>query len=549
MVALWCAMPAGLAHSRSLKISPTAAPAAMGGGFASGAVGAARSFIPKVSLTPSLSPTISPSLTLTRTPLMTLSAPTASVALPAAGTLAPVAAMPALRAGLARPDLVIRAETANAQGKSSIRRRKSVLSGLRAGSKAGIAAAAAAPAAGWALAGRVFHGEAKKANTVEPDFNGASAAEEATKAEQLPPFLKVGDPKDAEFLAQVYQEAMKSKTGASVLKRIEELSGGGRQPTLIELFDYRDSNEGEVTFDWELVRLDKHLIARGPANAAPSFIHELTHVLQIAEGLPYGALELEIEAYLHSLKVAHELGLSFKKGHFLDSASRSFRRSLNSFIDFVTESYDDSFSLLNGSFEDMEKRLLKEKRQGDRNIAEYEATLADRRQTYKKLKAAGHGERFLKSYYAAEIKVNRTNITSEEASLYWVIRDLKILNTEAGRRRYLKFSRRVLKAARQFQRRVRYESARKKAKRISLPTAAQLKAFKPAPMDEKKGKHSTRKPIEIPETPAELPEGIQVLPESDVPWVGAVLAELRKSAVGAERLDVPSSNRKMAWLS
>ncbi len=262
----------------------------MGGGFASGAVGAARSFIPKVSLTPSLSPTISPSLTLTRTPLMTLSAPTASVALPAAGNLAPVAAMPALRAGLARPDHVIRAETANAQGKSSIRRRKSVLSSLRAGSKLAAGAAVAAPNAAWELVGRVFHGEAKNANTVEPDFNGASAAEEATEAERLPPFLKSGNPQDAEFLAQVYEEAMKSRTGAAVLKRIEELSGGGRQPTLIEMFAYKDSNEGEVTFDWELVRLDKKLKERGPAAAAPSFIHELTHVLQIAEGLPYGAI-------------------------------------------------------------------------------------------------------------------------------------------------------------------------------------------------------------------------------------------------------------------
>lgn len=506
LVAFWCALPAGLSHAAPVKASPAAARLKPSGGFIFGAAGG---------LTP-LSAQPLPSLPSAALPVPAAGTPALSrVALPppaVPGSLPPVLA-PALPAPAARGAL-------RADGPSRNRRRSEAAASAMESLRAAAGAEEEGPRP--ELQGEIFDG--------------------AASAPRLPAYLRAASPEDSAFLARVYEEALRSRTGRAVLKRVEELTGAGRQPVILELFDYRDNTEGDLTPDWELVRLERGFMKSGPRSAAPTFIHELTHVLQIAEGLPHGALELELEAFLHSLKVAKELGVRFKRGHFLEDASRAFRRSLKDFIELIEGNYEGSFTLVNSSLDKVEERLLRDKKSSERAIREHEADLRERQDTYRALRAAGHPRRALQAYHASYVKGNQVRIQSEEDRLYWTAHDLRILYTEAGRRRYLEYSRDVLSRMRAFHRRNRVPS-RRLGERLLLPPAESGKTFQPRPPGRGRPARPAARP---PEEPAEgapsLPEGLRVLPgRGDESWAARALARLRDSEAGRALLEAAAA--------
>ncbi len=388
------------------------------------------------------------------------------------------------------------------------------------------------------ISAEVFDGARKAMGTVGVNArrgtagnrdSGSKGGEVAEPVPELPSFLSVANPEHAEWLAQVYQEALKSRSARRVLKQIQELTGSGREPVIIEVVDYQDSNEAEFAYDWELVRLGSHMKKWAPVDAAPSFIHELSHVVQKAEELPSFAVELELEAYTYSLKVARELGIKFRKGHFLETLSRTFKRSVRHFTDFISEDYGDSMTLADDSFEAIEVKLRRQKAASERAIKKLEGYLKARRKTYKLLKAARLPPKLLRSYRVHEITATQKDIIDYEANLYWLHRDLRILRTEAGRRRYLEYARRVFQDAGRFQRVYSEGKGSKNSKRIKLPTMWDVKNFEPVDSRPKKTKVP---PMAAATSDKKLPAGFSALPD-DQAWLAETLAVMGETPSGA----------------
>ncbi|HVE13676.1 MAG TPA: hypothetical protein VNI01_09800, partial [Elusimicrobiota bacterium] len=384
----------------------------------------------------------------------------------------------------------------------------------------------------------------------EPAAAGPGAAAPAllAPAPKLPPYLRTASPEDEAHLARVYEAAMRSATGRAVLARVADLAGQGRQPVLIEVFDYRPSENfiGYLSLEWELVRLERSLVRGRPEEGAPTLIHELTHVLQAAGGILMGSLESELEANLHTLQVGRELGVTFKRGSMYESLARAFRQSPAAFIEAVDHNYPDYFRLLGGNLNKAEDQLLKEHATAERAVAEQEALLSGLRADYEVLRAEGHPEAALKEFHETQIQPARVQLGRYDAYLGAVRRDLRLLYTLPGRTRYVEFTRDLVKKMRSFRRRYRAQGAAgRTAPPLRLPSLEQAQTFQPRPLRPAAPRRKAGKAgAEAAPAPAR-PDGILILPAENADWAARALARLGESALGRRLLaDVGRAARR-----
>jgi hypothetical protein len=553
LLAVLLGLPAGLGHAAAIKIAPTAARAPLGGGFFAAGGSTHKGGA-------------SAQLALPNLPAQNLSAPNnfapavdslpqwapAAHAIPAAvpaGLQLPVA-RPLQQAS--RPAAVLKAspvhpldpalrEPSATQAATAARsdRRRSIRGALTRGAAVMAQALQAAPGQAAHLAGQFFHGDKDVPAAVEGDFKEAPQPAEQPR---LPRFLQTAEQENYDWLVEVYEAAQQSRTARKVLKQIEELTGNGHVPLVLEIVDYGDSNEAEFNFDWNIVRLGDHMMKWEPAAAVPTLIHELTHVLQEAKGLPTAALELELEAYLHSFKVAHELGLSFKRGHALLSYSRKFKHSYSAFVEQILENYEDSISLMNRDFNAVEKVLLKQVAAHEKTVAEWEYYLANRQRTLARMQQLGFKDWQIKNFRADEVEYARGMLVSWEANLNWLLADLKKMRTPSGRKAYAKYTRSVLQRARAFQR-VYGDSRSGRAKPVRIPTIEEAenyilgntplkKAIPKGPVIDAKWLAEFKATLDT----VTQSNAIQVPQSVDAPWMTAVLQALEKTATGRDVL-------------
>ncbi|MBI4346010.1 MAG: hypothetical protein HY553_04105 [Elusimicrobia bacterium] len=307
--------------------------------------------------------------------------------------------------------------------------------------------------------GRWFDG-ARRPDVVQlvlpfPDLE--SPRQSAPKDGALPPYLSIADPAHAKWLADVTAAAWKSKAARRVLAQADELSRGRGRPITVFVSELR-ANNGEYVYDWDMVQMAKHYLKKDPVEAAPTFVHELLHVVQKAQLLPTDALEMELEAYLVTFEVMRELGLPFEKNSFYRNAYNKFRGgTVPEFVKWLTESYETNIPLAGSRLSAYVKELEKRREKTKRRIVRWERKIKASVDAIAEMERTGQDARAIEVYRVDALAKLELQRRDEKANLQWIERDLAMLATEAGRERYRAYSRRVLDYARRLH--ARYNSA------------------------------------------------------------------------------------------
>lgn len=217
------------------------------------------------------------------------------------------------------------------------------------------------------------------------------------------PWLSLEDPKAAAALDRALDLARSTKAGRRALDEAERILGEQGRTLSVTVSDL-GRNYGEYDYVAKTMSLHKDLFKKGrEADLAGTVVHELTHVVQHAQGVPGNALEMEIEAHLVDLGMLEELGLTPRPRTFAAQLHAALRQGPKEFIALLQMAVPGTVFLGESNFEDIGEQL--------------ESDLDD--QNAKKSKAA---KGLAKSIEA----------------------DLDLLRTPEGRASYKAFSKRVL---------------------------------------------------------------------------------------------------------
>ncbi|MBI4423151.1 MAG: hypothetical protein HY554_05460 [Elusimicrobia bacterium] len=219
-----------------------------------------------------------------------------------------------------------------------------------------------------------------------------------------PRFLQV-ERRDQAFVSAAVAAARRSPTGRRILERIDALARRRGRPVRVAVRPLK----GEWgAYDYIRDVLELHAGFRSePELAAPTLAHELQHVLQHEAGVPAEALEMELEAHLVSIEVMRELGIAPSPETFDAVALRQLERGVEDYIRWMQGQLPAKLLLIGSGFAALEDQL-------DTEASELEQRL-DR----------GAGKILA-------------------ARLDWTLRDLQLVRSAAGRRRYRGFARRVV---------------------------------------------------------------------------------------------------------
>lgn len=238
------------------------------------------------------------------------------------------------------------------------------------------------------------------------------------------------------FVQAVVGEALASRTGRAVLRRLES-----PVPVIIA----PEPLGGYFDYDTGVLGLGPRYLKAPPAKAAPTVVHEVTHVLQKRGGvLPSDSFEMEIEAYINDFKVHRELGLKPKRGSYDWKAQRAFSKGVDELVEFLRPHYRDNFFFkdYDGHLEGREERLL-----------------ARRKRLLERLRRARPVLRHLRGHEAANYRRELAGLEEKLAEvdtlLYWTRRDAAIMSDPARRKAYRDRARRVMRRARDEQKRWR----------------------------------------------------------------------------------------------
>lgn len=221
-------------------------------------------------------------------------------------------------------------------------------------------------------------------------------------APRLAPWLATKDAQVAAALDRAVVLAGRTKAGAKALDDAEKLLTDA--PLTVAVKDL-GRNYGEFDYVARKLRLDRRLFEAGrEADLAGTLVHELTHVVQHAQGVPSSALEMELEAHLQDLEMLRELGLEPPKNTFARQALDALKESPQEFIELVQRAVPGLVFLGEQDFDEIMDQL-------ESDLDEASA---------KKSKAA-------QGLAAA------------------IAKDIDLLSTKEGRASYRAFSRRVLK--------------------------------------------------------------------------------------------------------
>lgn len=381
-----------------------------------------------------------------------LRVPSISVSLPAAG-LQPLAAYGATRVAFSAPLPVLPALPAHA----AIVTPAAVP--VAAAAQPEHAAPSAAASLSQAAAGAERTADASDAGAsalLSSGFDGAEppkgpedAADVEDAAPELPAYLSVPDADHARWVASVVAEASTSRTGRAVLARAERLAAQRGRPVLVTVAPI--GNAGEYSFDYEIVTIDKAWMKHDAAHAAPVFIHELLHVLQLAQSLPADAFEMELEAYLAQFRVGEEMGLKVRASNsFHWRAFRRFKNDVDRFIVWLKKEYPNNLAIVGDGLEAYETKLIERHLKMHDELERLEKRRAKKQAVLDRMKASGQPEAACESYRLDEVAPIDDKIRVKKRDIAWAERDLAILRDPEARARYQAYAARVLKKARAY---------------------------------------------------------------------------------------------------
>ncbi|TPW19320.1 MAG: hypothetical protein FD126_2806, partial [Elusimicrobia bacterium] len=277
-------------------------------------------------------------------------------------------------------------------------------------------------------------------------FDGSRPAVSAVRAEpedvpKLYSWFRIADPAHAAALAAILEAAEGSPTGRATLTKLKGMLRSRKRPLVFE-FTRQSASHAYVDWNTEIVRLGTSMLKEDPVHAAPVLIHELTHVIQKSRRLPYHAFELELEAFLVTLKSARELGVKYRRGDFMRSTQLKFAGDLDAFIDWLHAGHDqkENFRLLSGSRDEFLAKLEARLEGAARSVASAARRVARRQATLAQMKDAAYLPAALKTYRLQELEPARERLRSAQADYDTVERDLKLLRSPNGYLRYRRFA-------------------------------------------------------------------------------------------------------------
>ncbi|MDE2290453.1 MAG: hypothetical protein KGL53_00105, partial [Elusimicrobia bacterium] len=210
------------------------------------------------------------------------------------------------------------------------------------------------------------------------------------------------------------------------------------------VFDFTPMRNSHAYVDWQtsVVRLSSSLLKTDPRRAAPILIHELTHVLQKSRSLPYHAFELEHEAFLVTIRTAHELGVRYPRSDFQGEAQRRFEGDLDKYVAWLLRQHEseDNISLLSGSRKEFLEKLYARRTKKEASVRTAERALAKARGTYRTMRSSGYAAESLEYFRKGELDPARENVRYAKGSLALVERDIQVLESLGGYARYRAFA-------------------------------------------------------------------------------------------------------------
>lgn len=298
-----------------------------------------------------------------------------------------------------------------------------------------------APASAKSLASQVREG-------LDPAalFDGSRGDRSAVRAEpasgpKLYSWFRIADPAHAAALAAILEAAEDSATGRATLTKLKGMLRSRKRPLVFE-FTRQSASHAYVDWNTEVVRLGTSMLKEDPVHAAPVLIHELTHVVQKSRRLPYHAFELELEAFLVTLKAARELGVVYKRGDFMRSTQLKFKGDLDAFIDWLHAGHDqkENFRLLSGSRDEFLLKLEERLESAAKSVASAARRVDRREATYAQMRDASYLPAALETYRLQEVEPAREKLRSAQGDYAAVERDLKLLRSPNGYLRYRRFA-------------------------------------------------------------------------------------------------------------
>lgn len=306
------------------------------------------------------------------------------------------------------------------------------------------AQAAAAEAAETQRAPEAQAADAAKA------FDGSVAAPAADGvAAELPPVeaWRAAKGEDAEWIASVMEHLRESKTGRRVLDDVEALARRRGRPVIIDVAAL--ANNAEVRYDSGLLVLDKGNRKKHPRLFAPIMAHELTHVLQkAADFIPVDALEMEIESYTVEARVWDELLLPVPKSSFALKAKTRLQKDPDAFFAWLADEYKKNRILHGTSMESYVEWLNVQREKSVKKLARYDKRVAAAERVIQTMTEAKMPQSQIDAHRAEEIEPALRDRKDEETTLAWIDRDLKLLSTPEGQKRFRDYSRAVIRRAR-----------------------------------------------------------------------------------------------------
>lgn len=313
---------------------------------------------------------------------------------------------------------------------------------------------AAAPAPSEAPRPSPLPDAARAASEASRPFDGGLPAPRLAVAPDAPAraaasveALRAAKGEDAEWLASVLAALRRSRTGRRVLGEVDALAARRGRPVMVDVA--RLSNNAEVRYDSGLLVMDRNLRRQEPALAAPIMAHELQHVLQKAVAVsPADALEMEIESYTVEARVWDELGLVPPEGSFARQAKTLLQKDPDAFFGWLGEQYKTNRLLHGGSLESYIRWLEQGRERALRRAARQEKAAAEARRVLAAMAGAGVPAEQVEAHRHDELLPAEARLRETRLTLKWLERDLGLLSTPEGRKRFRDYSRGVIRRAR-----------------------------------------------------------------------------------------------------
>ncbi len=259
--------------------------------------------------------------------------------------------------------------------------------------------------------------------------------------------VRAAKDEDAEWLAGVIAALRESRTGRRLLKDVDAMSAGRGRPVLVDVA--RISNNAEVRYDSGLLVMDKNHRRKPVRLAAPIMAHELQHVVQKAsEFIPVDSLEMEVESYTIEARVWNELGLKPPPRSFARMAKTRLEKDPDGFVIWLAGEYKKNRLLHGSTVESYVEWLGAEREKNLKKIAAAEKRIRTVERVLERMRAAGAPAAQIEAHRHDDLVPAEANLRDYRLTQAWIDRDLGLLSTEEGRKRFREYSRAVIRRAR-----------------------------------------------------------------------------------------------------